>query len=463
MSDFHPDEVEDVAMNSHPMPSYSHMDALAIVADLLFENRVKAAMKKYHAIDKKTWDTFIKNDPSGGRQKYLDWMAKHWSMTPGDDLPEAEDIVAWVKELHKRKIDVNALPGLVELESKATGEVMGSKRRQIMRGGKILQDDADYLIVIPTTHQASKFYGGGTKWCVSTSNFKFWYDHGKSGELVFIKDRHRSTGDRLWKIAIYWASGASHEDPLAWEWFDAQDRKMDDDEKQEIWSQLSPDVQESIKDYFEYAEPEQYASEMEDEYIQADWADGGRHAAVKALINMVDKFGSLDEVDLLRMVKEVSNKDPESFLRFIHYVGFFNRDHQFDTDSWYVDRDVLEYYCKERGDDEEIEMIDQLIAMNEQGNEFFDIIQNNLDYWQFKELLRYWGEENLRDRLNLAAEEARWKKGTGPNDRPRLNVYNFDQVLDFLRSTDPVLHDYIVKLSTNQESAPAALVGTLIG
>ena len=50
--------------------------ALYLVGNLLFEGRVDAAMRKYPSVDKKVWEIFVQNDPSGGRHKYIDWLGK---------------------------------------------------------------------------------------------------------------------------------------------------------------------------------------------------------------------------------------------------------------------------------------------------------------------------------------------------------------------------------------------------
>lgn len=440
--------------------------APAIVANYLFEGRVDAAMRKYPGIDKKVWEVFTKQDPSGGRQKYIDWIAKSWSKLAEEDRPEPENVMKWLKELHKRKVDINAMSGLEELESTATGETMGGRRGRILKKTTVLLDNPDWLIVIPDSHEASQFYGGSTKWCVATSNFKYWYDYKTEGELVFIKDRHKKQGDRLWKVAIYWHESNAQDDPLGWEWFDTYDRKLDDEEKSYLWNEIPPGVREAIIETFENCDPYQYRDQYEGEYITADWQEGdGKKNVMKTVKSMIYAKAGVDltDVDLLRQLNTVSDGHADRILGYIHYVGFLNADGQFEPDNWYVDYEMLEQHSEERCDREELDAIDEIIAMNSRSGRFLEVIQNALDYWQFKNLIRYWGEENLLDRLNDAAYTASWKLGSRPGDTPPVNVYSYEQLLDILRSADPALHDYLTRLSTTQESVAPALVVRLLG
>jgi len=442
------------------------MNALIIVANLLFEGRVDAAMRKYPGIDKKVWEIFTSKDPSGGRQKYIDWIAKSWSAQAQEDRPDPENVMKWVKDLHQRKADINALPGMAELERQATGETMGGRRGRILKKTNVILDNPDWLIVSPDSHEASQFYGGSTKWCVATSNATYWYKYKSRGELVYIKDRHRQQGDPEWKTAIYWSEGNHTDNPEAWEWFDTNDHRLTNYEKMEIWNSLPEETRSEITDLFEYSDPYSNESELQDEFVTYEWEEGdGRKNTVKAVSKMVfEKTGvDLGEAELMRQLNEVSGGKAERMLSWIHYTGFFDGNGAFDPDRWYVDYEYLDGYSKERGDREELDAIDEVIEMNMKSGKLMEILQSALDYWQFKELIRYWGEENLAERLQAAAVEMSKKRAHRPGETMPVNVYDFAGLMDLLRSTDPVLHAYLEKLSTVSESSATALVVRVLG
>jgi hypothetical protein len=442
-------------------------NALALVANYLYEGRVEAAKKKYPGIPKKVWDVFTGKDPSGGRQKYLDWIAKNYVITPEEDRPAPDDIMAWVKKLYQRKEDINSLGSLGDLEQKITGEAMGGKRAQIMKGAYTLQDDADWLIVSPSTWAASRFYGGSTKWCVATGNIAYWYDHAKQGELIYFKNRHLAQGDRLWKVAAYWSESGndSREDIHDWNWYNTFDQQMDDEDIDEIWEAISPAAQKAILEMIENSDPYNYDGNLESEVAEEHWEnEDGRTKTIHGLIDIVDERGNLTEDEFLRQLAQVT-ENPESFLRTVHWIGFYDSNEQFKPDDWGLpEYEGLEHYYRDRGDgqSEEMGIIDELIALNHSGEPMFNIIRDALDYWQWNDLIRYWGEENLRTRLKDAVITMQWKRGAEAGDTATLDVYNYEQVLDVLRSTDPVLHEYLVRLSTTHESAPTAIVSRLM-
>jgi len=447
-------------------------NAFVLVANLLFENRVQAVKKKYSGIPEKVWDVFTRLDPSGGRQKYIDWIARSWIQSAQEDRPTPENLMAWVKELHQRKVDINAFATLADLERKATGEAMGGKRAQLMRGAHIFLDNVDWLIVSPFKHASSKFYGGSTEWCVSTSNVSYWYDYASKGALVFIKNRHLEFHDPLWKVAIYWEDGQSSDDIYEWGWYDKYDHSLSTEETKDIWNSLPGTTQVAIMEFFEMATPLDHVDQLEDEIVGNDWEGQGRERTlrnIQAVVRTRMAAGnSVSSGTLLRQINEITGGDPDSFLGAIHVAGFYSGEGDFNPEGGgTIDYESLKtHFSNQDGTDSEVmSTLDQLMEMNSARSKMFDVIEASLSYWQFKDLLNYWGEENLKNRFNDAIDNAHWKQSNKlnkPDNDAQLIVYNYEQVLDILRSTDPVLHQYLLNLSTQQESDSSSCVSTLL-
>lgn len=81
-------------------------------------------------------------------------------------------------------------------------EVQMGKMALIKAGSHTLKDDKRWLVVVPMTHDASKYFGGGTSWCISTSNDTYWNDYYHENTIIMIKDRTKKPDDPLFKVAI---------------------------------------------------------------------------------------------------------------------------------------------------------------------------------------------------------------------------------------------------------------------
>jgi hypothetical protein len=81
-------------------------------------------------------------------------------------------------------------------------EVQMGKMALIKAGSHTIKDDKRWLVVVPMTHDASKYFGGGTSWCISTSNDTYWDDYYHENTIIMIKDRTKKPDDPLFKVAI---------------------------------------------------------------------------------------------------------------------------------------------------------------------------------------------------------------------------------------------------------------------
>lgn len=101
-----------------------------------------------------------------------------------------------------------------------------------------IYEDNKVLIVSPKTHQASCFYGAGTRWCVTMKGSPAYFEQYTSGKkLYFIILKGMSQDNPFYKIAI---NVKFNEKVRNAQFFDAQDRMMSEQEKQ-LFMTIAPD------------------------------------------------------------------------------------------------------------------------------------------------------------------------------------------------------------------------------
>lgn len=90
----------------------------------------------------------------------------------------------------------------------ARNMLSASQAKKIKKQGVKLYDDDRWLVVIPLTHDASCYYGAGTRWCTTTKNNASYYNRYKeSGELYYIIDKKGDEKyDDLHKAALNFSS-----------------------------------------------------------------------------------------------------------------------------------------------------------------------------------------------------------------------------------------------------------------
>ena len=68
---------------------------------------------------------------------------------------------------------------------------------------KIYEDD-NFVVVSPTTHEGSCYYGAGTKWCTATRDSTKHFDgYNERGKLFYVISKKLPSDNKYYKIAIY--------------------------------------------------------------------------------------------------------------------------------------------------------------------------------------------------------------------------------------------------------------------
>jgi 8-oxo-dGTP diphosphatase len=103
------------------------------------------------------------------------------------------------------------------------------RMKTIEKGAKettdYIHDDDDFMIVRPRSADSSCYYGRGTRWCISASESRNYFDQytGEGTGFYFVMFKHIPQGDPYKKMALVYTIGESEEPN---EVFDAEDDEV---------------------------------------------------------------------------------------------------------------------------------------------------------------------------------------------------------------------------------------------
>jgi hypothetical protein len=170
---------------------------------ILLENRIDDFKLNY---SKKFNSEQLKRIIDNVPQKYLMWVGKNFDSINFNS--NINDLAIKLREFDKISsnlplTDINSYKNLEQL-SNALLEYANRPRRQIkqVEGGNVVYDDDRYFVVNPLTHQASCYYGKGTKWCTASDSDYQFKQYNDDAKLFYILDKTKSTSDLYYKIAL---------------------------------------------------------------------------------------------------------------------------------------------------------------------------------------------------------------------------------------------------------------------
>jgi hypothetical protein len=202
--------------------------------DFLNESKLEDIYSKYYAdIESNTFNQLISADPTsivkngevakmGVYSKWLLQLYKADSLKL-EDLYKATEYLTTFDGLKKRKLlsgqqadilSYKSLPDLFQIVSEVGGtgkptedESYLINDRYFINNGQaeLYFEDADYLIVIPRTLEASQFYGKDTEWCTLKPNMFNHYS--EKGNLYIIINKHNlNSSERKRKLQFHFES-----------------------------------------------------------------------------------------------------------------------------------------------------------------------------------------------------------------------------------------------------------------
>ena len=186
--------------------------------------------------------------------KYLEWVGKNFDSVNFDE--NYGKLVAALKNFDKishnlDKTDINQFKSLQELMGELD-QYNGRQRREVEKheGGNVVYNDDRFYVVNPLTHQASCYYGKGTKWCTAATGDEHFRRYNTEGKLFYIIDKTKDSSDPFYKIAILRNFDGTES------FWDAKDNSIP-----QIWGIIGQDefakVTESINQYMEQEFAEQ--------------------------------------------------------------------------------------------------------------------------------------------------------------------------------------------------------------
>ena len=115
------------------------------------------------------------------------------------NIDKYKELYEWEHEVYK-----------AEKEEREREEM---KRRE--KGAKestdYLHDDDDYMIVRPRSEDSSCYYGRGTRWCISATQSRNYFDQytGEGAGFYFVLFKHLPQDDEYKKLALVFTAGSS--------------------------------------------------------------------------------------------------------------------------------------------------------------------------------------------------------------------------------------------------------------
>lgn len=170
---------------------------------LIQEGRIDEFKSKYgQKFTPQQQNAIVNNVP----QKFLEWVGKNF-----DAIDFDKNFQKLVQSLHEfEKIssnlpltDINSYKNVSELFN-ALQEYANRPRRQYRKveGGNVVYEDDRFFVVNPLTHQASCYYGKGTKWCTAADSSYQFNQYNDDGKLFYILDKSKQTNDPFYKVAL---------------------------------------------------------------------------------------------------------------------------------------------------------------------------------------------------------------------------------------------------------------------
>jgi hypothetical protein len=138
--------------------------------------------------------------------KFLQWVGKVM-----DSINFEDNFLKLTQALNKfekissnlPKTDINQYQTLAELTGAITDYENKSRRNvKKVEGGNVVYDDGRFFVVNPLNHEASCYYGKGTKWCTAAETDTHFKKYNDDGKLFYIIDRSKSTNDPNYKVAL---------------------------------------------------------------------------------------------------------------------------------------------------------------------------------------------------------------------------------------------------------------------
>jgi hypothetical protein len=179
------------------------------LSQVLLEGRKDDFLKKYKEkfTPEQLKKVFMLSRSLASNQKYLMFLGKAIGTESFDEnlskgKKAVEEFIRYQKNLEKK--DINQYDSFDEI-IQAIERHENKVRRKVKEvdGADVVYEDDRYTVITPKNHNASCYYGAGTKWCTASKNGSTHYDnYNVDGKLFYIIDKTAKSSDRFYKVAL---------------------------------------------------------------------------------------------------------------------------------------------------------------------------------------------------------------------------------------------------------------------
>ena len=150
---------------------------------------------------------FLLSRELSSNQKFLNFLGKVIAPESlNDDLIKSkiaiERFIKFQKNLEQK--DINQYNTLKDI-SDAIENHENKVRRDVKKinGADIIYEDDRFTVISPKTHDASCYYGAGSKWCTAAKSSETHFQtYNRDGKLFYFLDKKAKSGSRFYKVAL---------------------------------------------------------------------------------------------------------------------------------------------------------------------------------------------------------------------------------------------------------------------
>jgi hypothetical protein len=179
------------------------------LSQVLLEGRKDEFLSKYRKKFKPEdiKKIFLLSRDLSSNQKFLNFLGKVISPeSVNEDLMNAkiaiEKFIKYQNNLEEK--DINQYDSLKDI-SDAISKHENKIRRDVKEidGADVVYEDDRFTVVSPKTHEASCYYGAGSKWCTAAkSSDAHFMSYNRDGKLFYFLDKKEKSGSRFYKVAM---------------------------------------------------------------------------------------------------------------------------------------------------------------------------------------------------------------------------------------------------------------------
>ena len=179
------------------------------LSKVLLEGRKDEFLSKYRDkfSDEDVKKIFLLSRELASNQKFLNFLGKVISpKSLNDDLIKAkiaiEKFIKFQKNLEIKDINqYESLKDIVDAIEKHENKVRRDVKQ--IEGADVVYEDDRFTVIIPKTHEASCYYGAGSKWCTAAkSSDAHFMSYNRDGKLFYFLDKKAKSGSRFYKVAM---------------------------------------------------------------------------------------------------------------------------------------------------------------------------------------------------------------------------------------------------------------------